>query len=116
MLIQANGGEPERETMSRRFDYTRMTAQEFTSYLDAIGMPPLAFARIFGFEEKRIRQWMTGEQDIPIWVRPVMAVLKNVPGALPEARQCAAEMIIRDNFRPQDGEFPYLAREDDDAN
>lgn len=97
--------------MTRRFEYERMSAAEFAAELLSIDMKPLAFARIFGFEEKRIRGWMTGVQDIPIWVRPVMAVLKNVPGAIPEARQAAAEMIVRDSFRPEDGEFPFLEEE-----
>ncbi len=115
MLALANYGSPERIEMSRRFEYARVTAEEFSEALSDIGMPPLAFGRIFGFEEKRIRQWMSGEQDIPIWVPVVMAVLQNVPGAIPEARQAAAEIIVRDNFRPQDGEFPYLAKGEVDA-
>ena len=102
--------------MGRRFEYTRMTAKDFRDGLAAIDMPPLAFGRIFGFDEKRIRLWMTGQEDIPIWVRPVMAMLQNAPGAIPEARQAAAEMIIRDNARPEDGEYPYLAKEDGNEN
>ena len=103
MLASANYGSPERIEMSRRFEYSRMTAIQFSQALKEIDMPALAFARIFGFEEKRI------------WVPVVMAVLQNVPGAIPEARQAAAEMIVRDNFRPQDGEFPYLAKGEADA-
>jgi len=102
--------------MSRRFEYKRMTAPEFKADLAAIGMPPLAFGRIFGFEETRIKQWGTGEQDIPTWVPIVTQMMKNVPGAIPEARQAAAEHIIRDNLRPEDGEFPYLAMESNDEN
>lgn len=101
--------------MSRRFEYTRMTAQEFRADLDSIGMPALAFGRIFGFTEDRIKLWLTGQQEIPIWVPVVTRILIQVPGAIPEARQAAAERIIRDNVRPQDGEFPYLAKEAGDA-
>lgn len=116
MLASANCGHLERNDVSRRYDYRRMTAEEFRTGLEQIRMPPLAFGRIFGFEEKRIRQWATGEQEVPIWVFPVLQILKNVSGAIPEARQAAAEIIIRDNFRPQDGEYPFLAKEGDDAN
>lgn len=115
MLASANCGTTERIDVSRRYDYRRMTADDFRADLDNIGMPPMAFGRIFGFEEKRIRQWMSGEQDVPIWVFPVMQILKNVPGAIPEARQAAAEMIVKDNFRPEDGPFPFLAKVDDNG-
>lgn len=101
--------------MSRRFEYTRMTAQEFRADLDALGMPALAFGRIFGFTEDRIKLWLTGQQEIPIWVPIVTRILTNVPGAIPEARQAAAERISHDNLRPQDGQFPYLAKEPRDA-
>lgn len=114
MLASANCGHLERNDVSRRYDYRRMTAEEFRTALQSIDMPPLAFGRICGFEEKRIRQWMTGEQDIPIWVPVFVSVLTNVPGALYEARQAAAEMIRLDTWRPEDGEYPFLAKDSGD--
>lgn len=104
--------------MGRRFEYRKLTKKEFREALARIDMPLLAFARIFGPDERRVRLWLNGQEDIPTWCRPVLRMLENVPGAIPEARQAAAEMIVRDNAHPERGEFPYLEPEggDDEQN
>jgi hypothetical protein len=101
-------------TMTRkRFEYVRMTGEEFTADLKAIGMPVTAFARITGSIADRVQKWADGQEDIPTWVPILTAIFKNVPGALPEARQAAAERILRDLNDPKGREFPYLEKEED---
>lgn len=103
---------PKGMTMTRkRFEYVRMTGEELTADLKAIGMPVTAFARITGSLAERVQKWANGEEDIPTWVPILTAIFKNVPGALPEARQAAAERIIRDYADPTGKEFPYLQKE-----
>lgn len=100
----------------KRFEYQRMTAQELRDDLDAIAMPINAFARITGSLAERVQKWARGEEDIPTWVPVFTSVLRNVPGAVVEARQAAAERIVRDLKDPSGKEFPYLEEEapDDD--
>lgn len=100
----------------KRFEYTRMTGAELTADLKAMGMTVPAFARITGSIADRVHQWANGQEDIPTWVPVMTAVMKKVPGAIPEARQEAAERIIRDLSHPERGEFPYLEKDmpDDD--
>lgn len=97
--------------MRKRFEYQRMTGQELTDDLRAMNMSVKAFARITGSIAERVQKWANGEEDIPAWIPVFTAVLKNVPGAIPEARQEAAERIIRDLSHPERGEFPYLEKE-----
>lgn len=100
----------------KRFEYTRMTGAELKADLKAIGMTVPAFARITGSIADRVQQWVDGKEDIPTWVPVITAMMKNVPGAIKEARQEAAERIIRDLSHPERGEYPYLEKEapDDD--
>ena len=100
--------------MRKRFEYQRMTGQDLTDDLRAMNMSVKAFARITGSIAERVQKWADGKEDIPTWVPVFTAVLKNVPGSIPEARQEAAERIIRDLQHPERGEFPYLEREVDD--
>lgn len=98
----------------KRFEYTRMTGDELRADLKAMGMSVPAFARITGSIADRVQQWADGKEDVPTWVPVMTAILKNVPGAIPEARQEAAERIIRDLSHPERGEFPYLEKEEPD--
>jgi hypothetical protein len=101
-------------TMRKRFEYKKMTGQEFRDDLKAIDMTVKAFARITGSNADRVIKWFHGEEDIPAWVPVLTSILKNIPGALPEARQVAAERIMRDYADPTGEEFPYLKKEADD--
>ncbi len=96
--------------MAKRFEYKRMTPDELREGLQTIGMPHGAFCRVFGLEPQRLNDFLSGDRDIPMWVPISIAMMARAPGALPEARQEAAERIIRDKARPQDGEYPYLAK------
>lgn len=92
----------------RRFEYTRMTGDEFSESLETLEMPPEAFARITGMDARRVKQMAAGGRDIPFVAGLVLHLLHNVPRALGEARQWAAENIIRDNENPARGDYPYL--------
>ena len=96
--------------MSRRFIYRRMTGAEIVAALDRLQMPPLAFARVFGMDPRRLSRTLSGEPgyDAPPWI-PVALALLALPGALGLARQIAAEYITEDR---QTGESdPFLERE-----
>jgi hypothetical protein len=94
--------------MSRRFVYKRMAPSEFAAALDRLGWSHRTFARLFGFEPRRVTHWCRGEEAVPYWVPPVMAVAENVPGAITAIRDEAANRIISDTLLPERGEYPYL--------
>lgn len=98
----------------KRFEYVRMTGEEFTADLEEIGMSVKTFARLTGSIAERVQKWADGAEDVPTWVPVLTAIFKNVDGAVIEARQEAAERIIRDLAHPERGEFPYLEAEDTD--
>lgn len=95
-----------------RFEYKRMTGEELRTELLDMAMPVFAFARIFGVRPQTVKKWLRDENDIPPWVHVALGLLR-LEGALSEARQLAAEHIIRDNQRPGAGEFPFLERADE---
>ncbi len=51
-----------------------MTAGEFRAALAAVGYTQRGFAAFTGSNERTVRRWALGEQDIPPWV-PVMLAL-----------------------------------------
>lgn len=93
--------------MAKRFEYDRMTGEEFAEALADIDMKPETFARLFGQNADRVKKWADGREDVPTWVPPVVAMLANCPGTVPEARATAAQLIRLDNLRPELGEYPY---------
>jgi transcriptional regulator with XRE-family HTH domain len=53
-------------------------AAEFRAGLAALGMTQRGFAAFTGSNERTVRRWASGEQDIPPWV-PVMLRLMLSP-------------------------------------
>jgi DNA-binding transcriptional regulator YiaG len=51
-----------------------MTSNEFRAALEAVGYSQRGFATYTGSNERTVRRWALGEQDIPPWV-PVMLEL-----------------------------------------
>ena len=51
-----------------------MLPNDFRNDLKAAGMSLQGFARYTGANERTVRRWATGDQDIPPWV-PVMLTL-----------------------------------------
>jgi hypothetical protein len=95
---------------ARRFEYQRMTGDEFRRSMDAISLSVNTFSRIFGFNPKRIHSWLEGNDNIPPWVPVVMAILGSNPMAIVAARQEAAERIVSDSRRDPNELFPYLEK------
>lgn len=91
-----------------RFDYDRMSARQFSEALRGIDMSPSTFARLFGVNEAVVRRWLRGLLDIPIWVAPVVEMLRR-PGNIRIAREVAALTIRADKENPARGEYPYQA-------
>ena len=100
--------------MAKRFEYELMKPDEFMAALDNLEINIKTFARLTGVGLKTIERWIEERddkrQDIPPWVR-LMLEYMNEPGAMVIARDVAAEMIRLDNLFPDDGEFPYLVKE-----
>ncbi|WP_378952149.1 hypothetical protein [Mesorhizobium sp. ANAO-SY3R2] len=94
--------------MPQRFEYDRMTAEDFRAALEGLDLPAKGFARIWGVRAGTVGKWVKGEQDIPPWVYVAFALMRQ-DGAMVTARDAAANMIRRDNLRPQLGEYPYAA-------
>jgi hypothetical protein len=96
--------------MAPRFEYDRLTADQFRAGLRDADMTPQTFARIFGVQLKRVEDWLING-DIPPWVAPVLRMLL-VPAAVAAARAAAADMIRVDNLRPELGAYPFRALRD----
>lgn len=84
-----------------RYDYQRMTAAEFKADLDELGWTEGTFAGMFGSTPRRVKDYIEGRENIPIWVPVVLHVLKTVPGALGASRSEVDRRIIRDNRHEQ---------------
>lgn len=101
----------------KRFEYVKMTAEEFRVALHDLDIHPHTFARISGSLAERVNKWAFEHEDIPMWVPPFLAAMAAAPEALIAARREAAARIILDNQFPDRGHFPYLKRaefDDDD--
>ncbi len=57
-----------------------MTADEFRNGLDALGATQRAFASLVGSNERTVRRWSSGEQDIPGWVPLMLRLLRQCGG------------------------------------
>ncbi len=100
--------------MPARFDYRRLSPEQFEQALETAGISAREFAKITGMVHRRVGKWVAGEDDIPPWVASYMALL-TLPGALKMARAVAAETIIRDNENMHLGEYPFRRKGASDA-
>lgn len=96
----------------RRYDYHRMTCEEFSQALEDVAITQTSFSRIFGVNRETIVRWASGEIEIPIWVGVILAVIENCPSAVVHARSAAAEILWRDRER-HDEAFPFKANPGD---
>jgi hypothetical protein len=71
---------PKAPSKSRRFEYDRMTGEQFRAALAQLDMTPLYFARITGKNQRKVRYWYDGEEDIPHDVMLICSLL-TLPGA-----------------------------------
>jgi DNA-binding transcriptional regulator YiaG len=55
-----------------------MTNQEFRADLKALGYSLRGFAAYVGANERTVRRWALGEQDIPAWVPVMLGLLQRL--------------------------------------
>lgn len=99
--------------MPPRFTYDTISADDFKQRLDALNMPPHAFARITGAQDRTVDRWLADERNIPPWVHLVLHLFENASGSIPEARNWAAE-TIREDYRQPGIEYPYSKDQNDE--
>jgi hypothetical protein len=63
-----------------------LTAAAFRRRLAALGFSVRGFARRVGANERTVRRWIAGEQDIPPWVELVLDLMENSAVACPTPR------------------------------
>lgn len=105
------------DTMSGRYryEYKEFTADDMRRAMNRLDLKDAAFARLWRVREpSRVAHWRTGKERIPPWVPVALAMMEAHPGNLVTLRQIAAETIVRDNWRPDDGEYPFLSGEPTD--
>lgn len=61
-----------------------MTAPDFRAALARLGMSQRAFARYVRANERTVRRWAEGAQDIPGWVPVMLALMEAVRSARSE--------------------------------
>lgn len=59
------------------FAWRVMTAKEFCQRIQALGYSQRGFAAYVGANERTVRRWALGEQDIPPWVGVMLALLEE---------------------------------------
>jgi len=55
-----------------------MSAPDFRAALARLGMTQRAFARYVHANERTVRRWAEGAQDIPGWVPVMLALMERV--------------------------------------
>lgn len=81
--------------MTQRYQYRRMTAEEFGAALNDLDMSLNDFVRIAGCAYRRARLWVEGKEDIPPYV-PVLLSLMTLPGGRERALETALSFVIAD--------------------
>jgi len=61
-----------------------MSAPDFRAALARLGMTQRAFARYVRANERTVRRWAEGAQDIPGWVPVMLALMERVSPAVVE--------------------------------
>lgn len=89
-----------------RFEYDRMTGEQFSIALKETGIKPDVFARLFGMNEKTVRDILKGQADVPRWCPPVLEMLREEK-ARRAAFDTAALLIRADKDNPQRGPYPF---------
>ncbi len=94
--------------MAVRFAYERLSPEEFGDRLKALDLTPTQYATIFGHSIKTVTAWTRGDDMIPPAVHIVLSLLERYAeqGAVDVAKFAAADILFRDNEKPELGEFP----------
>lgn len=88
----------------RIYDYERLRPADFSMALTHLGLSPFDFARMHGNRHDRVMKWIDGKEDIPPWVRPVLAAY-----GFPEALYAAQEEADRAT-KVRDKQLAYRER------
>lgn len=94
-----------------RFEYDRISAADFKAGLKALEWDVGTFARVMGVGLRTAQRWASGDQDIPVWVPIVLAMLFDHPGNSVVARRVCATLLRHDREFPERGEHPYRKEE-----
>lgn len=79
---------------TNKFTYRRMTPEQLRSALKEFGMPDgYKFARLYGADARRVRRWISGEEDPPHSVTLVLGLM-TLPGGLQLAERIFQEMNV----------------------
>jgi len=94
--------------MAVRFAYERLSPEEFNDRLVALGLTPTQYATIFGHSMKTVTAWTRGDEMAPPAVHVILSLLERYhgQGAIDVAKHAAADILFRDNEKPELGEFP----------
>ena len=82
-----------RQVSNSKHGYKRLTGAELAVQLAGLNLSPAEFSRLMGTSQKRIMQWIDGEEDIPHNAR-VLLTLLSMPGALLLATQITSAAMV----------------------
>jgi transcriptional regulator with XRE-family HTH domain len=80
-------------TMSRRYQYERMTAEQFSKALNQLNLTMRQFVRLSGVSEAKVERFISGKEDIPHFVT-VLCALLTLPNALAMAKGVSDAMVL----------------------
>lgn len=95
-----------------------MTAPEFGHRIAALGYSQRGFAAYVGANERTVRRWALGEQDIPPWVAVMVDLLEWVQDAIVTHSLLIGNLRIRLCEDPteialdRDGEGGHFSRQE----
>lgn len=72
--------------MTTRYYYHRMRGDDLRHTLGDLDLSYAEFARLSGAQERRVAQWVHGQEDVPHHIR-VFCMLMCLPGAVDITRQ-----------------------------
>jgi transcriptional regulator with XRE-family HTH domain len=70
-----------------------MTAEQFSAALDQMGLTMRQFVRLSGASERKVEQWLSGDEDIPHHVL-VLCSLLTLPGAMEMAKAVTDSVVM----------------------
>lgn len=82
-------------SMSRRYTYNRMTAEQLSAALNQLNLSLRQFCRLSGKSEAKAQRWIAGKEDIPHDVAVMLALL-TVPGAMDVAKAVTDAFLIEE--------------------
>jgi hypothetical protein len=75
----------------------RLTAEQFRQGMEGAGLRADGLAFILGNRADRVRKWLKGEEDVPLWMDAYLALL-----TLPGARELVLRVVRRQSQQDAD--------------